>query len=198
MTIDSLDAVFYTCIFVLPGFIINGVVGSLVQPKRTSDARFFLSCLAYSIINCAVWSWLYSLISPLLDTHPTLYWLLLILITVFGAAIVALIIGAFIQREVFPNLLGMLKLKRILPQATAWDFFFSKEESAWVIITLLDGSKVMGRYDTKSCASSDYEERDIYVEEVFTIDDNNVWQNNEKSLGIYISKGQIKTIEFLK
>ena len=55
MTIDSMEVVFYTCIFLLPGFIIKSVMDTLVPPAKHNDSKYFFSCLLYSIVNCANW-----------------------------------------------------------------------------------------------------------------------------------------------
>jgi hypothetical protein len=67
MTIDSLDVVFYTAIFIMPGFIIKSIIDTLNPPKKINDSIFFILCLAYSLVNCAVCSWAYVLIRPLAE-----------------------------------------------------------------------------------------------------------------------------------
>ena len=57
---------------------------------------------------------------------------------------------------------------------------------------------IYGWFSTKSFASSDSDERDIFIERIYSIDDNNNWIENKSIEGIYIPKEQIKTIELLK
>ena len=68
----------------------------------------------------------------------------------------------------------------------------------FVIITLQDDSTVYGFYGENSFASSEPDERDIYLEKIYDIDEKNKWIENKECLGIHISQNQIKTIEFLK
>ena len=56
MSIDSFDVVFYTAIFVLPGFVVNGVINTVNPPKKHNEGVFFLKCIGYSIVSCAIWS----------------------------------------------------------------------------------------------------------------------------------------------
>ena len=42
MTIDSFEVVFYTCIFLLPGFIIKSIMDTLVPPIKHNDTKYFL------------------------------------------------------------------------------------------------------------------------------------------------------------
>lgn len=41
MTVDSFDIVFYTAIFVLPGFVINSIIGFINPPKNTMMGYFY-------------------------------------------------------------------------------------------------------------------------------------------------------------
>lgn len=197
MTINSFDIVFYTSIFILPGFIIKGIINSLTPPKRISEGLYFLSCLAYSICNLAIWSWLYKIIFPLHISHENWYWLSLIFITILGSLIVAIIIGIIKQKHVIINIFKKLKINIFDTIPTAWDFVFEKQEPSWLIVTLIDDTTIMGLYSNLSYSSSDYEERDIYIEEIYNINENEEWIKNNKSKGIYIPKNMIKTIEFL-
>ena len=98
LTIESFDAVFYTCIFLIPGYIIKSILDIMVPPVRHNDTKFFLSCLCYSILNCAAWSWAYILVSAVANTHPVKYWFLLLTVTVIGAFVIAFIFGIFRQK----------------------------------------------------------------------------------------------------
>lgn len=68
----------------------------------------------------------------------------------------------------------------------------------FVIITLQDDSKIYGLYGENSFTSTEPDERDIYLEKIYDIDEQNNWVENEYSLGIHILQNQIKTIEFLQ
>lgn len=195
MTIDSFDVVYYTCIFILPGFIMRAVIDAITPSGRTSDSKYYLSCLAYSIVNCAVWSWIYKILND--KVYGKLYWIEIVLVTIIGAVIVATFIGIIKQSGIIKKLLNKVKINISNPIPTSWDYFFSKQKSNWIVVTLVNGKSVMGFYSFESFASSDPEERDIFIEEVYDVNDEYKWIKNEKSKGILISKDQISTIEFL-
>lgn len=197
MTIDSLDVVFYTCIFLLPGFVIKCVIDALIPPVRYNETKYFFSCLLYSIVNCAIWSWVYILVAPIAINNSVAYWLLLLSITIVGATILAFLIGLIRQKKVTEWLFSKIKVHKVHPIPTAWDYFFSKQEEAWIIVTLKNGKTVYGKYSTESFASSDYEERDLYIEKTYSISEDMSWIEDEASKGILISKDEIETIEFL-
>ena len=195
MTVDSYEVVFYTCVFLLPGFIIKSVIETLVPPNKNNDSKYFFSCLLYSIVNCAIWSWAYLLLNKISNSHPVIYWISLLVTTVVGAIVLALIVGVVKQKGLIEWLFKKLGVKKIHPVPTAWDYFFSKQEEAWVIVTLKSGKTIYGKYSEQSFASSDNEERDLYIEKIYTIKDDMTWEEDEKSKGLLITKEEIETIE---
>jgi len=199
MIVDSLDAVFYTAIFILPGFIIKSVVDALNPPTKISDGVYFLACLAYSFVNCALYSWAYILIRPVSEINNTIYWVALICITLIGSIISSVFIGILKQRRIVYQVVKSLNIKYIDPTPTAWDFIFSKQEASLVFITLTDGGEIRGWFGSNSFASSISDERDIFIEKVYRrANGNDVWHDNPENNGIYISKNEIKLIEFKK
>lgn len=196
MTIDSFEVVFYTCIFLLPGFIIKSVIDTLVPPTKNNDTKYFFSCLLYSIVNCAIWSWVYLLLNKISDNHPIIYWILLLATTVVGATLLAFVVGVIKQTDLIEWLFKKMGVNKIHPVPTAWDYFFSKQKESWVIVTLKSGKTIYGKYSEQSFSSSDNEERDLYIEKTYTVKDNMTWEEDEKSKGILITKEEIETIEF--
>ena len=65
-------------------------------------------------------------------------------------------------------------------------------------MTLVDGSVIYGLFSYASFASSDPEERDLFIEKVYSVDKSGRMCEKAEIEGLYISKGQIKIIEFLK
>lgn len=126
------------------------------------------------------------------------YWLLLLAITLIGASLLGLVIGCFKYHNGFEILLKKMKIKKSHPIPSAWDYFFSKQETAWVIVTLKNGKTIYGLYADRSFASSDPEERDLFIEKTYILEDGNVWIEDESSSGILLSQNEIETIEFLK
>ena len=52
-----------------------------------------------------------------------------------------------------------------------WDYVFSRRQAYWVIVHLRDGRKIGGRFDRKSFASSYPADEQIYIEEVWRLDE---------------------------
>lgn len=201
MTISSIEVVLYTAMFVLPGFIMNKIIDTLNPPRKVSESSFFLSCLGYSLINTAIWSWAYVLLYPISENEnrANFYWIALLAVTVAGAIICSTVIGLIKQHRLIYRIAQNLKITVIDPTPTAWDFRLFTPSGSFVLVTLTDGKEVQGWFGGNSFASSDPQERDIFIEKVFLkSNDSETWVDNPENDGIYISKDMIKYIEFKK
>ncbi|WP_162786576.1 DUF6338 family protein [Hyphomonas sp. CACIAM 19H1] len=80
---------------------------------------------------------------------------------------------------------------------SAWDFVFSElDDQKWIIVTLNDGSQVAGKYGVGSFASSDSNERDVYISEVWDIDEG-TWQKPDRHKGVLLCGRDIKAVELI-
>lgn len=198
MTVESFDVVFYTAIFVLPGFIMNGIISSLSPMLKPSEGILFLRSLLYSIVHCAIWSWMYKLIFRLERQNEYCYWLVLVIATLITSSVLALLLGIAKQKQIARKVLTFLGIYSIHSIPCSWDYAFDRRDPSWLIVTLVDGSIIYGWFSYTSFASSDPEERDLFIEKVYSVDESGVWCEEAGIEGVYISKEQIKTIEFLK
>ena len=198
MSIESLDAVMLTAIFILPGFLMIGVMDSINPPKKRSEGVYFLKCLTLSIINCACWSWAYSFVLRKDFKQQFCYYLYIVLITVAGALVLAIIISIIEQRCIIKGLLSKLNVHFIHPVPTAWDYCFSNQQESFVIVTLTDGTQLFGWFSSNSFASSDADERDLFIEKGYKVGKDGKWFLDKESAGIYIPKDKIKFIELKK
>lgn len=57
------------------------------------------------------------------------------------------------------------------PNSRAWDDVFGMQRTYWVIVHLKDGRRIGGVYSTNSFASSNPAQPEIYIEEVWNLDD---------------------------
>ena len=158
MTIESFDIIFYTAIFVLPGFIINSFIDSINPSTKLSKEPYFLKCLLFSLCNCGVWSWLYIIVIKNKKLTLPWNWLLLLVISIVGSLIIGFILSVFKQKQLSQRFLSKFNIRTINSIPTAWDYYFSKLDSTFLIITLMDDTKLYGWYSTESFSSSNPEE----------------------------------------
>jgi hypothetical protein len=197
LQINSIDVVFYSVIFLLPGYIIEEIIKSIMPKKQYSEGINFLRYLAYSIVNLALWSWIYFIINNFILSTTIIYWILLILVTVITSIITGLVLGLVRKKEIIRKAFSNCGVQIEHPIPTAWDYKFSKtQEDRWVIVRLANNEIIYGKYGSKSLASSDDRYRDLYLEEVYVPDIDKEWKISERSDGIWISENEIKSIEF--
>ena len=198
MTIDSLETLLLTCIFVAPGFLIDGIVNIFSPSGKRNEGVHFLYCLLYSAIHCAVCSWAYILVWDLKESKITYFLLAMCGIALAGAITLGILIGIFKSKAWIRRFLRKCKCNVSMSIPTAWDDYFAKQIASYVIVTLQDDSKIYGYFGSDSFASSEADERDIFVEKLYRLDDNKNWTEIPGSLGVLLQASQIKTIEFLQ
>lgn len=198
MTIDSFDIVFYTAIFVLPGFIINSIIDTMNPPKKHTDGIYLLKCIGLSLVSCGVWCWLYKIILDCDKLSMLWHWVLLALTSVIGSALLGIIIAIIKQFQCIDRILSKLNVNTIHTTPTAWDYLFFNHGESFIIVTLTDDTKLYGWYSSKSFTSSNQDERDIFVEIGYRVSEDGKWEGDSQSGGFYVPKDQIKYIEFKK
>lgn len=188
-------------IFIIPGFIVIGVIERII-PKGKKEYNFkLLDFFIYSFINALLWSIpIYSIYNNLnwWIKNYFLLWIVVIIITIISPITISLIIICINKYECLRKICEYFKINLIESEPSAWDYKFSNMEAEWIIVTLTDDSTVAGFMGSLSCASSSDNERDLYINEVYEIDENNNWNIVENTDGILIKEQNIKYIEFIK
>ena len=197
--IDNFSSIFYTFIFLLPGGIINTVVKSITPVKKISAGQELLRWLAYSIVNNAIWSWAFILLWENMSPESVGFWLILVAIVMFTSFLTGCLLGIILVKDVIRKAAKKIGLPIEHPVPTAWDYVFSKRDTpCYVIVTVNDGTKHYGYFGTASLASSDEDDRDIYLEYVYDLDENQEWIPKSNRRGMLINSSQISSIEFLE
>jgi len=199
MTFNSFEAVIYTIYFILPGFIIAKIISLFCPNEEKSEGEKLLTYLGYSILNLVIWFGLYYLVSIKLPDKTPGYWLWLVIITLGGSILTGLVLGIFKQKELLQKLISVVQPTTKNPIPTAWDYTFSTMiEGSYIKVCLEDGTMIRGAFYDLSLASSDIKDRDLYIEKVYLLDENNNWVPDKNNEGVWISSKGIKWISFQK
>ena len=180
--------------FFMPGFISIKVYELIVATKRHDFSNSVLEAIGYSVLNFTVLSWLIILIgSPDFNKNrPILYFICIIIIFFIFPTIWPLLFIKASKLKIFKKYI-------LRPVNMPWDDVFSKREAYWVIIHMKDGRKIGGKYGTLSGASAFPNQRQIYLETLWKIDDNNAFiKKIERSKGAIFFEDEISIIEFFK
>jgi len=202
-------AVLLAILFLIPGFIWrkSASAASRYAGKRPAEwyEYFTLSCFNYLLALPAMLALLkwcpqnLTLGTPgTWAEHPFyfLWWMCVVFVLpVFAGVGTAKLaqaswLLAWLQR------FGVLTLH---PAPTAWDYAFSRDERYWARIELSDGKLVEGIFDSNSLASGAREQRDIFLEAVFELDEETgEYEPLERNEGVWVSAGAIRTITFFR
>ncbi len=180
----SIQSLLIIILFIMPGFIISKVI-SLFAPfleKEKSEGSLVLQAITFSCINYALFFWLVLL---LYDKRGW-WWLLSIIVLLVGPILIGYIVSEIIKKT-FLN---------IALTSSAWDYYFSGEVPAWILITLKDGTRIGGFFSEKSFSSTGG--NDIYIEEVWKTEQGKFISRIENTDGCIIKNADIKYIEFFR
>lgn len=188
------DKVYFILAFIVPGLIASFVRSQFITGRNEPHKDAVLSYLVLSVFY-------YALALPALEYtlslqgtsyHRTLAWFSLVFI---GPAVFGLLLGLNAQKEWTRRALKWLGLHPVHVMPTAWDWKFAGTTEQWVLVTLKNGTRFAGFAGIGSFMSSDQKERDVYVERIYDVGEDNTWTPRGDN-GVLIAAGEISTIEF--
>ena len=192
--LQSLDNVYLILGFLVPGIIVLFVRSQFVTGRIPSHTAALLSYLTVSVIYYALaFPFIVILLSFNIPSYSkVLAWIALVLL---GPAALGFLLGINIQKNMFHRVLIWCGLNPIHVIPTAWDWKFGSMTDQWVLVTLKDGTRFAGYCGSESFMSSDPTERDIYIERIYDLINDNVWSPRGEN-GVLITAGEVQTIEF--
>jgi Family of unknown function (DUF6338) len=194
--VKSLDQLSLILGYIVPGIIILYVTAQFLTGRIGPHKEALLSYFTLSIIYLTVMNAGVLLVTGKPDALPdqTRYWLPIFLA---GAVVFGVLVGLNASLGAMRWLLGYFGLN--LPHAldSAWDWRFSRFPPSLMTITLKDGSRVSGWCGQDSFIGSDPKDRDLYIEQVYDVDEQGNWTRKTPGKGIYIAGGEVRTIEII-
>ncbi|MCW2278689.1 DUF6338 family protein [Heliophilum fasciatum] len=180
--------------FFIPGFISIKVYDLLMPGLPRDFSQAIYEAIAYSSLNFAAMSWM---IWPLVTGN--------VLMVNPARGAVELMVILMIMPVIWPLLI--IHLSRlpwvaryiVTLKRRPWDEVFSDRQHYWVIVHLKDGRKIGGKYGDNSYASVFPENEQIYLEELWQIDDHGAFDRKvERSQGMIILNTEIVAVEFFE
>lgn len=194
MDIWSVDKLVLFIAFVVPGFVALKTYALLCPSGSRHAATETVDAISFSSINYALLIW------PILSIHthdvrttaPTVY-------AIFWVFV--LLIAPMAWAGLFFKLRHTQFFQKSLPHPTAkpWDYLFAQRKPYWVIVTLMDGKKIGGRYDSKSFASSNPAPEQLYLEQAWHLSEaGGLERPRTDSAGILVLSADIESVELFQ
>ncbi|MFA7441273.1 MAG: DUF6338 family protein [Sphingomonadaceae bacterium] len=179
--------------FAVPGIIALYVRAQFLTGRMPPIAEGIATYVTLSLIYHAI---TYPLASSFYTAScaSALAWVGWIVLLFVAPAILGLLLGLNVRKGWSKRLLTKARLNTVHPINCAWDWRFSECEACWTLATLKDGTRWAGFMGQQSFISSDPGERDIYIQQVYEIGDDNSWTPRTSS--VWIAHGEIQSLEF--
>ncbi len=165
--------------------------------RRTFDSSF-VDMLSYSLFILAIWSLPFFALVWLGNYLPGfIYYLLLYVFTLFVVFVFPVYMTwvYYRARTDWP-----LQGRTIHPSPTSWDYFFDQGAMYWVRFHFKSGEKLGGYYGENSFATSFPSMQQIYVEEVYGLEEDGSFPEGAvtSTAGAIVKLEDCEYIEFLE
>ncbi len=180
--------------FVVPGFLAMKIYDLTVATERGNFGNSLIEVVSFSLLNLLLWSWLLLLVdvSAFPIKHPWLSYLLILIVVILSPIGLAIGFRKFLDWNFLRNTL-------LDPSPTGWDGFFRKQKPCWILFHFKEEDKpvIGGYFGTESVASSHPHRQQVYVEEVWRVDQetHQFREKVEGTLGAIISIEECYFIE---
>jgi len=172
-------------LFVVPGFVSLKIWGFIYPSKKILISELLIEAIIFSSFNYFVTIWLYFILNK---TH-------FIWVYYVGALLIFPFLWPILLKVVLNSKLLKQRIISLVPKS--WDYFFNKRESCFMLIHLNNGRIIGGLYGPNSFASSYPEEEDVYLQEIWKIDEEGRFMEKiPDSKGLLVNHNAIEYIEF--
>jgi len=189
---DSQSTLALFLVFFIPGFITLKVYDLMVPGESRDFSKSLFDAVAYSSLNFAALLWLVGILRSGILT-PWLWYAGMFFLLIVMPAVWPLLV-LWIRRH--PKVAGRLAS----PNPRVWDDVFSKRTPYWVIVHLKDQRRIGGLYGGNSYTSHSPAPPEIYLEEVWRVDENGGFSGEkvDSTSGILIMGTEILALEFFR
>ena len=182
MPVLTADNIPWLLVFVVPGFVAMKAYSLFNPSKRLDWSSAAVEVFCYGSINLAIcWpalAWVAGMRAELLSSP----W--------FGAVCLIVLLVSPVLLAVLASRLrrtDWVKRRVTHPLPTAWDYFFEKRQPCWILFTLKNGARFGGFLGKNSFASSYPEPPDLYVEDLWRVDEHGKFgERVEGNLGMFV------------
>jgi hypothetical protein len=177
--------------FVIPGFIGLKAYELLFPGPPRDSSQQIIDAIAISCFNYALLLWPISAIESggLRLSHPAAY---------SAFYIFVLLLAPILWAFAYKWLRLQPAIQRILPHpGNPWDYMFGSLKPYWIVVTLKEGTKLGGKYDSLSFSSTSGTPERLYLEEAWLINEQGGFERKKNNTaGTLIMCHDVASIEF--
>jgi hypothetical protein len=179
-------------VFFIPGFITLKVYDLLVPGEGRDFSKSLFDAVAYSSLNFVALLWLIGIVRS--GSLPPWLWYATMFVLLIGMPAAWPVLFLRMRRQPW------IARRIASPYARVWDDFFANRTPYWVIIHLKDQRRIGGLYRGKSFASHSPAPPEIYLEEVWMLDENGGFTDSrvDSTAGVLIMGTEILALEFFR
>lgn len=198
------EAVVIVALIFVPGLILGQIIRQAISfyPEQVHGWHFlaigatglFLHTLAFPLWTRFVVDWY---VADEIDDHwlASYAWFLAVIFVwpvAAGKLVVRLLRYDWVDRQL--DKIGMAYVDRT---PTAWDWAVRTPETRWVVVHLNDGTMIGGWFGRHSFASLYRSKRDIYLEQMWLLDENGTFIESQVNTdGVWIGHDAISRVVF--
>ncbi|MEM9437239.1 MAG: DUF6338 family protein [Pseudomonadota bacterium] len=198
--------------FILAGFIIWVVRNAYAQGERPKLAELALDIILLSVINQIVWQLLlwagggFLAAAQAASTKPEHFvgidlspQTLIVIEALILPTALGIGMGLALRSRRLEGLLRAMALPVTGPVRRSYDAVFGEiDVGVYVIVTLDDGTVIYGYYGPNSKAGRDAERSEIYLEEIYNLEDvTSDWESFDPPRSALIRLSSLRSVEFL-
>lgn len=192
MEVFNVDTLTLFVLFFVPGFVSIKVYELIVPSDKRNWSESILEAVSYSCLNFALLFWLVLLINKegFIVDHPASYYFGTVMILFVFPAVWPIIGKSMLSAKFLRG-----KVLHLTPKS--WDYFFAKGQPCWVLVHLKNGELIGGLYSEESFSSSYPNIEDVYLEQVWKVDENGEFTEKvAQTMGLWVNKEYFDYLEF--
>jgi hypothetical protein len=171
-------------LFVAPGFISLKIWGLIHPSQKVLISESLIEAIIFSSFNYIATIWLYYVLN-----ESGFLWLYFLCVLVLFPLLWPILLKGILN-------IKFLKRKTISLIPKSWDYFFGKRKECFMLIHLKNKRIIGGLYGADSFASSYPEKEDVYLQEIWKIDENGGFiEKIPDSKGLLVNHDAIEYIE---
>jgi len=203
----SPDTFEFFATYLLAGYVVIIVRSRFILGVRPKPAELVIEAIVFSLVNqmlatliadlsnvTGLSTWLDAILG-LPDSDSRLFFFLKVLVL---PALLGMVLGYNLSAGWKNALLRRLSMPVTHPVRKGYDFAFGNERDTGLVeITYDDGTKIAGLFGEHSLAASDEDRSDLYLEQLYIIDNGN-WKETKPPRSVWLSLRDVRSIEFLQ